>query len=143
VQKKVEKVTATLRLLPELARKLDDVTAVVLQRATTQQAVAVFAVRRGFLSAPFLLEFDSIAADPRSVEAILRERLESEAAEELPGGSATLERRADHLSLLARWYYSKPRAGEILYFDTARGGWPYRRIVRACSRLLAGAGAAS
>jgi excinuclease ABC subunit C len=143
VHKKMEKVTAALRLLPELARKLDDLTAVVLQRAAAEQTVAVFPVRRGFLPPPFLLEFGSIAADPRSVEAILRERLESAAPAELSGGAATLERRADYISLLARWYYSKPRDGEILYLDSARGGWPYRRIVRACSRLLAGGPAAS
>jgi len=140
VQKKVEKVNGVLRLLPELARPLDELTAVVLQRGVAEGTVAVFAVRRGFLAAPFLLEFGAIAADPRSVEAILRERLESASPEslaDLPGGAPTLDRRADHLSLLARWYYSKPRAGEILYFDPGRGGWPYRRIVRGCSRLLA------
>jgi len=39
----------------------------------------------------------------------------------------------EHLSLLARWFYSKPREGEIFF----RGAdWPYRRILRACSRLL-------
>ena len=143
VHKKMEKVTLVLRLLPELARKLDDLSAVVLQRAAAEQTVAVFPVRRGLLSAPFLLEFGLFAADPRSVEAILREHLESEAPAELPGGTSTPERRADHLSLLARWYYSKPRNGEILYHNPIRGGWPYRRIVRACSRLLAGGASAT
>ena len=42
---------------------------------------------------------------------------------------------AEHLALLARWFYSKPREGEI--FFPQRGDWPYRRIIRACSRLLA------
>jgi excinuclease ABC subunit C len=41
---------------------------------------------------------------------------------------------AEHLSLLSRWFYSKPRDGEILFRDR---GWPYRRILRACGRLLA------
>jgi excinuclease ABC subunit C len=44
---------------------------------------------------------------------------------------------AEHLSLLSRWFYSKPRDGEILFRD---GAWPYRRILRACGRLLAPAG---
>jgi hypothetical protein len=43
---------------------------------------------------------------------------------------------AEHLSLLSRWFYSKPRDGEILFRDR---GWPYRRILRACSRVLASA----
>ncbi|HZS72068.1 MAG TPA: hypothetical protein VFA13_09540, partial [Candidatus Acidoferrum sp.] len=38
------------------------------------------------------------------------------------------------LALLARWYYSSPREGEILFREK---DWPYRRILRACSRLLA------
>jgi excinuclease UvrABC nuclease subunit len=136
IQKKIEKVTGTLRLLPELARNLEDLDAVVLQRATAGQSIAAFPVRRGFLEPPLMLEFGSLAAEPRSVEAILRERLEAGTAQELPGGAASVERRADHLSLLARWFYSKPRHGEIFYFDPGRREWPYRRIVRACSRLL-------
>ena len=149
IHKKIEKVTGALRLLPELARRVDELAAVVLQRAAAEQTIAAFAVRRGFLSPPFVLEFGSLAADPRSVEAILREHLESEPPAELPGGTrlpsgaGTLGLMADHLSLLARWYYSKPRAGEIFYAAPGRGAqpggvvWPYRRMVRACSRLLA------
>jgi len=140
IHRKIEKVTGTLRLLPELARRLDELDAVVLQRAAAEQTIAAFAVRRAFLSPPFLLEFGSLAADPRSVEAILREHLESDPPTELPGGPPSLALRADHLSLLARWFYAKPRSGEILYSDSARGGWPLRRIVRACSRLLTNAG---
>jgi hypothetical protein len=41
----------------------------------------------------------------------------------------------DHLALLTRWFYSKPREGEILFREKV---WPYRRMLRACSRLLAG-----
>jgi hypothetical protein len=37
------------------------------------------------------------------------------------------------LWLLARWYYSNPRDGEIFFNDK---DWPYRKILRACSRLL-------
>ncbi len=139
LQKKIEKVSAALRLLPDLARNLEELDAVVVQRAVEEQSVSVYPVRRGFLEPPLLLEFGALAAEPRSVEAILRGRLEAGTAQELPGpeGAASgLDRRADHLSLLARWYYAKPRHGEILSADPARGGWPYRRIVRACSRLL-------
>jgi excinuclease ABC subunit C len=41
---------------------------------------------------------------------------------------------SEHLSLVSRWFYSKPRDGEILFKEDV---WPYRRIMRACSRLLA------
>ncbi len=86
------------------------------------------------------------------------------------------EELGEHLALVARWFYSKPRPGEICFAQehpaqrsaegtgvreagapqqqlgftfpagarpagaresAARREWPYRRILRACSRLLA------
>jgi excinuclease ABC subunit C len=141
LHKKIEKVSGVLRGLPELARNIEELHAVVLTPAAAEKTVAVFAVRAGALAEPFLLPFGALASEPRSVETILREHLEPAGAAE-PGveivvpndrSVAAAERRADHLSLLARWYYAKPRLGEILFFDR---GWPYRRIVRACSRIL-------
>ena len=41
---------------------------------------------------------------------------------------------SEHLSIISRWFYSKPRDGEILFRDRV---WPYRRMLRACARLLA------
>jgi hypothetical protein len=35
---------------------------------------------------------------------------------------------------VAKWYFSYPRDGEIFFREK---DWPYRRILRACSRLLA------
>ncbi len=135
LHKKLEKVAAVLRSLPELARQVDQLHAVVLQPAAEEKAVAVYAVRGGVIAEPFLLRFGELAAGPRSLEAILRQGLGEGAA--APGETTTAgqwrETLADHLSLLARWYYSKPRIGEILFFDR---GWPYRRIARACARLL-------
>jgi excinuclease UvrABC nuclease subunit len=137
LHKKIEKVSGVLRSLPELARNVEELSAVVLAPAAAEKTVAVFAVRAGALAEPFLLPFGELASEPRSVEAILREYLEPGSPVAAPpsadGSVAEADRLADHLSLLARWYYGKPRLGEILFFDR---GWPYRRIVRACSRLL-------
>jgi len=41
---------------------------------------------------------------------------------------------SEHLWLLAGWFYSNPRQGEIFFRGNA---WPYRRMMRACARLLA------
>ncbi len=41
---------------------------------------------------------------------------------------------SEHLALLARWFYSNPREGEIFFREAS---WQYRRILRACRRLLA------
>jgi hypothetical protein len=132
IHKKREKVSGILRHLPELAHRLDRLHAVVLQPAAAEGAVAVFRVRGGGIAEPFLVNFRELSAQPRSVETILREYLEGGATEESDAGPL-----ADHLSLLARWYYSKPRTGEIFFPEGASGAaWPYRRIIRGCARVL-------
>lgn len=134
LHKRLEKVNDVLRGLPELARRVEELDAVILQPAAEEQSVAVFAVRGGRLAQPFFLRFAELASQPRSAEEILREQL----------GAATADPRADlgeHLGLIARWYYSSPRQGEIFFraatSERSEGDWPYRRILRACSRLLA------
>ncbi len=154
IHKKLEKVTAAMRNLPELARRVDQLDAIVMQRAAEPNTVACFAVRAGIIAPPFFLRFDELSSQPRSVEAILREHLESpgvgasrdedaalkgtatnsEALRARYGLRAVPEEMQDHLSLLARWFYSKPRQGEIFFRGT---DWPYRRLLRACARILA------
>ncbi|MGA8074138.1 MAG: hypothetical protein WB995_11715 [Candidatus Acidiferrales bacterium] len=182
IHKKLEKVSAAMKNLPELARRVDELDAIVLQLAAESNTIACFAVHAGVIAPPFFLRFDELSSQPRSVEAILRERLEIYVApgfspassstseirerksDQTQNGEPTLDRAQDaglkpsatqtdaaalrarfglqsmrdempdHLSLLARWFYSKPREGEIFF----RGAdWPYRRLLRACARILA------
>ncbi len=164
LHKRLDKVTAVLRGMPDLARRIEELDLVILQRAAEAQTIAVFPVRGGMLEEPVFLRFAEISSEPRSVEAILKEALEPGSHEEgsekqstthktkmeqavhsLPELEKNLRARyglraaspdlPDHLSLLARWFYSKPREGEILFRDKV---WPYRRMLRACGRLLAG-----
>jgi excinuclease ABC subunit C len=157
VHRRIEKAAEALRSLPELARRLEDMNAVVLQRAAEEDTVAVFAVRAGRIEEPRLLRFAELASEPRSVEQILREWLEGSEPNSATGKAAITQQSfrelEDQLSLLARWFYKKPRAGEMFFREgTARSAaaaprdeasarrnseWPYRRILRACSRLLA------
>jgi len=127
LHKKVEKLDEVLRGRPELTRRIQDLDAVILQRAAEDQTIGVYGVRGGRLAEPFFLRFAEIASQPRSAEQIFREHLEAESA-------ATNGDLGEHLWLLARWYYSNPREGEIFFREK---DWPYRRILRACSRLLA------
>lgn len=133
VHKRLEKLNDVLRGLPELARRVEDLDAVILQRAAEEQTIAVFAVRGGRLAEPFFLRFAELASQPRSAEEILRDQFAAVTAD--PRGDL-----GEHLGLIARWYYSSPRQGEILFRTTTsergEGDWPYRRILRACSRLL-------
>jgi len=168
LHKRLEKVKAALRPLPDVARNINHLDAVILQRGAGEKSVMVFPLRAGILSEPFTLNFADLS-EPRSVEANLRQSLEplpspaSEPAQseskppdlpdapveanvaasvktgennsrELYGLRAAPPELSEHLSLLARWFYSKPRDGEILFRE---GDWPYRRVLRACARLLA------
>jgi excinuclease ABC subunit C len=145
IHRRIEKVSEVLRGLPEPARRIEELDAVILERAAEENAVAVFLARAGILAEPFLLRFDELACEPRSLEAILKEKLEPQALAGELGGERGLEEaqqtvdrttREDHLSLLARWYYAKPRTGEIFFPAPDSRDWPYRRIIRACSRVL-------
>ncbi len=154
LHKRLEKVSAALRGLPELARRVQDLDAVILERAAEEKTVALFPLRGGMLDEPIFLRFGEISSQPRSVEAMIRERLETPAASsseksleaapeanwrERYGLREAPAELGEHLSLVARWFYSKPREGEILFRE---GEWPYRRILRACARLLAPPGPA-
>ena len=127
LHKKVEKLDEVLRGQPELTRRIQDLNAVILQPATEEQTIGVYAVRGGGLAEPFFLRFGEIASQPRSAEEIFRDYLEPVAT------SATAD-LGEHLWLIARWYYSNLHVGEIFFREK---DWPYRRILRACSRLLA------
>jgi hypothetical protein len=138
----LEKVSGVLRAWPEVARPVRALDAVVLQPAAEKNTVAVFVVRSGRIAEPFLLDFAELQAQPRSLEQILRERLEASLSTSHDSQTTNAE-LADHLSLLARWYYSKPRAGEIFFPQESRSSatrgqleWPWRRIIRACSRII-------
>jgi excinuclease ABC subunit C len=165
LHKRLEKVSAALRGMPEVARRIEELNAVILQRTAEDMTIAVFPVRAGLLAEPIFLRFAELSSQPRSVEAILRKELdpqtnadghispqekvedsESTAVHSLQQPISEWRSRyglhsapaelAEHLTLLARWFYSKPREGEIFF---RQADWPYRRILRACGRLLGSA----
>jgi excinuclease ABC subunit C len=136
MHKKLEKLDDALRGRSELARRVQDVDAIILQRTTGEHTVGMYAVRGGRLAEPTYLKFGD-TSEPKSAEETARDYLEGVMKIE---PSATGNQRqsslelAEHLWLLSRWFYSQPREGEIFFRER---DWPYRRILRACSRLLA------
>lgn len=133
LHKKLDKLDDALRVQPELPRRLQDLNAVILQRGVADQSICVYQVRAGKIAEPLELSFVTLAGEPRSAEQLLREHIENSCA----APEADL---SEHLWLLARWFYSNPRQGEIFFRGNA---WPYRRMMRACARLLAPPDAAS
>ena len=127
LHKRLDKLDEALRGQPELPRRVQDLNAVIFQRAQEERSIAVYEVRSGRIADPFVLSFATLAGEPRSAEQLLREQLESH-SEPFAGDLG------EHLWLLARWFYSNPREGEIFFRGSA---WPYRKMMRACARLLA------
>ena len=156
LHKKLDKLDDALRGQPELPRRLQDLNAIILQRGRADQSISVYQVRAGKIAEPFELSFATLAGDPGSAEQILRERLEAQQSPAtlsvtdqsmtpgavIPGAARNLSllggtsqaELSEHLWLLARWFYSNPRQGEIFFRANA---WPYRKMMRACARLLA------
>jgi excinuclease ABC subunit C len=134
LHRRLEKVAEVMRGLPDVARRIEDLNAVILQRAVADEVVSLFVVSGGRIAEPFSLRFER-TSKPGSAEEFLRERLGGNSTEASPASGMPGEPLADHLALLARWFYSKPRAGEIFFREK---DWPYRRMIRACGRLLAG-----
>ncbi|MGC1905650.1 MAG: hypothetical protein WA715_17660 [Candidatus Acidiferrum sp.] len=140
IHKRIEKLDDVLHGKPELARRIQDLNGVILQRSAEDQTVAAFAIRGGRFADPCYIRFAEIAGQPRSAEQIFRDYLESpaegsgSATESAPApSSASRIELGEHLWLLARWYYSNPREGEVFFRER---DWQYRKILRACSRLL-------
>ena len=141
---RLEKLDGVLRNCPELGRRIRDLHAVILQRAAEEQTVAVFAIHEGRLAEPWFVRFAEMASQPGSAEQMFREHFEGaplpasrtsgshNRASAQPGASLPGD-LGEHLAMLSRWYYSNPREGEIFFREK---DWPYRKILRACSRLL-------
>jgi len=127
LHKKLDKLDEALRGRPELPRRLQNLNAVIFQRGGEDQSIAIYEVRAGRIADPFRLSFSTLAGEPRSAEQLLRQQLEGQ-RETSPADLS------EHLWLLAGWFYSNPRVGEIFFKENI---WPYRRMMRACARLLA------
>jgi excinuclease UvrABC nuclease subunit len=138
LHKKLDKLDDALRGQPELPRRLQDLNAIILQRGAADQSISVYEVRSGRIAEPFELGFATLAGEPRSAEQLLRQRLEP-IEKAIPSKNQTTSADfSENLWLLARWFYSNPREGEIFF---RANDWPYRRMMRACARLLAPPGA--
>jgi len=133
IHEKLEKVRGVLRLKPELARNLRDLDGLVVEPGAGAQSVALFRIRAGELRGPVTLSLDENVPSPVPLDRQLRTLLDS-----LDDGSSANPGQLppwEHLSLLARWYYSSFREGELLMLNPARE-IPYARLIRLCRKVL-------
>lgn len=136
VHTRLEKLTPVLSQLPEIVHRVDRLSGLIIQRAATENAVALFPVRAGVISGPVVL-----AVQPTAEQAAKSQSMESRIQQALAAFPATdsvsAADRMEHLAILKRWYYRGSRAGEIFFADE-KGALPMRRVVRGIGRVFRG-----
>ena len=131
---RLEKLRPILSQLPEIVRRLDRLSGLIVQPCHLAGSVAFFRVDSGVISGP--TAFCIQAAEhtkSQSMESRVQQALDSFASLKAHSALETME----HLALLKRWYYRSHRIGEIFLVDE-KGAYPMRRIVRGIGRILRG-----
>ena len=128
--KRLEQVNQVLALRDDLVTGIEQMFGVAVAPSIQPDAVRLWFMCRGCWQSPQDLALTShVSLDQR-----LRELVAG-----LDPVMVSLRDRQEHLALLARWFYSSWRDGEWLGFDSLEQV-PYRKLVRAISRVHAKAG---
>lgn len=131
VHQRIEKLNEALRLRSELVRNLRDLHAVMLLPAAEEKAVVFFRITGGEIRGPAALSLDENSPNPAPLDHQLRDLL---AALDTKPGPRRLP-PWEHLSLLARWYYSSFRQGELVMLNPDQA-IPHARLIRLCRKVL-------
>jgi excinuclease ABC subunit C len=131
---RLEKLQPTLSQLPEIVRRVDSLSALMVQPSATPQSVNFFRVHSACIDGPLLFTIQSGEhTKSQSIESRVQETLNASH----PAATRTALETMEHLALLKRWYYRSHRVGEIFFADE-KGELPFRRIVRGISRVYRG-----
>jgi hypothetical protein len=128
-----QRIEQVLRVRDELATDVDQLRGVAVAPSLTAGCVELRFLLNGIWLAP--LDFH---VAPEGGDMVPLDRRLREVAASLKPPRATSKDRAEHLSLLSRWYYSSFRASrhdaEWISFPSLEH-LPYRRLVRTISKL--------
>ncbi len=131
---RVEKLKPIVSQLSEIVRRLDRLTALILQPCHLADSVTFFRVDSGTISEPVVFSIQAAEhTKSQSMESRVLAVLESFPPAKVRPALETME----HLALLKRWYYRGRRVGEIFLADD-KGVFPMRRIVRGIGRVFRG-----
>ena len=132
LHKRVAVITNVLGLRDEMARDVDQLSAIAVVPSSQQDAVDLGWIRGGFWQGFTRIEFTAADGRVASLDARLREM-----AVAVPETRSEPLERMEQLAILSRWFYSTWRDGELLLVDD----WekiPYRKLVNAVSRVAKG-----
>jgi excinuclease ABC subunit C len=131
---RLEKLKPVLSQFPEIVRRLDRFSALIIQPCHLPDSVIFFRIESGTISgsAMFCVQ-PTDHTKSRSMESRVQVVLDSLPPAKTRSALETME----HLALLKRWYYRGRRVGEIFLADD-KGVFPMRRVVRGIGRVLRG-----
>jgi excinuclease ABC subunit C len=136
VHVRLEKLKPTLSQLPEIVRRLDRLSALIIQPCHLADSITFFRVDSGSISGPVAFCIQTAEhTKSQSMESRVQGVLDSFP----PVKAGPALESMEHLALLKRWYYRSRRVGEIFLADD-RGVFPMRRVVRGIGRVLRGEG---
>jgi|SRR5580658_1507489 excinuclease ABC subunit C len=131
---RLEKLKPILSQFPEIVRRLDRFSALIIQPSDLSDSVTLFRVENGIMSGPAVFSIQPAEhTKSQSMESRVSAVLDSFPPLKTRHALETME----HLALLKRWYYRGTRVGEIFLADD-KGVFPMRRIVRGIGRVLRG-----
>ncbi len=131
---RLEKLKPVLSQFPEIVRRLDRLSALIVQPCHAAGSVTFFRVDSGAISGPALFSIQPAEhTKSQSMESRVLAVLDSFPPVKARPALETME----HLALVKRWYYRGRRAGEIFLADD-KGVFPMRRIVRGIARVFRG-----
>lgn len=131
---RVEKLKPVISQLPEIVRRLDQLSALMIQPSHIPDAVALFRIDSGRISGPYAF---SIQPPEHAKSQSMETRIDA-ALQDSPVSPATSTLETmEHLAILKRWYYRGTRTGEI-FFSDSKGALPMRRVVRGIARVFRG-----
>ncbi len=129
--RRLEKVEEVLKLRDELAGNVDQLHAAAVTRAAAPNAVDLFFLREGQWQGSARIRFELEEGKPVSIDRKLRAAWDA-----VPRSALPARERQERLAILARWFYSTWRDGELLVFERFEDP-PVRKLVNAISRVMA------
>jgi excinuclease UvrABC nuclease subunit len=132
MHQRVAKIEAVLAVRDELARAVENLNGIAVVPSAEKDAVELAWIRDGVWRGMTHFPLASTDGRPVSLDARLRE-----IAASITGESEEPAIRTEQLALLARWYYSSWRDGELLLAE-AWDKLPWRKIVNAIARVASG-----
>ena len=134
IHMRLEKLKPVINEFPEIVRRIDRLSALIIQPTLIADAVTFFRVERGVISGPIVFPIQAAEhAKSQSMESRVQGALDSFPVQK----TASAQEIMEHLALLKRWYYRGSRIGEIFLADD-KNIFPMRRIVRGMARVLKG-----